>query len=111
VGVIAPLLIPADVRADRLMDLGYAHWRQRLGHIGPENIDMWWTSTSESEAAANAEDMADRIRADALPLLNRLATIDALAAVWAAGQSPGLTAMQRQHLLRQFEASTRGERR
>jgi hypothetical protein len=49
--------------------------RARLGSLGPERADRWWTIDASSRVVA---DIAARLRDDALPFFARFATRDAI---------------------------------
>jgi hypothetical protein len=99
VGVFAPELVYADVRDLTKPSIGMAHWRMRLGSLSPENQDLWWHVASSAEAAAAATDIAARTHKFALPALDQLADLSALAVLWHSGRCPGLTEGQRAEFL------------
>ena len=53
--------------------------RERLGKLGPEHEDMWWTLGVPYDGAA---EVCHRIERDALPFLARFETRDALLNQW-----------------------------
>ena len=83
--------LPALADEGAKPDVWAAHWRERLGFLMPDPTDRWWEARSDREAAAAALEISDALRTFALPVLDSLATADALAALWRAGRSPGLT--------------------
>jgi len=99
VGIFAPDLVYEDVRDVTKPSIGMAHWRMRLGSLSPENQDLWWRVSSTAEAEAAAADIATRTQKFALPALDQLADLSALAALWQSGQCPGLTEFQRAEFL------------
>jgi hypothetical protein len=103
VGVFAPELVYPDVRDITKPSIALAHWRTRLGSLSPENKDLWWHVASFGEAATAAADIADRTHKFALPALDQLADLSALAVLWKSGQSPGLTEFQRVELLSRLQ--------
>ncbi len=60
-----------------------AHWQQRIGFLLPERNDKWWTVGSDAEAREVGAEVADSLRQEALPCLERLASTAALRAHWA----------------------------
>lgn len=99
IGVFAPALIYADVRATTKPSIPLAHWRKRLGFLSPENEDTWWKVRTSQQAEAVAIDIATRIECFALPALGQLQQLNALVSLWQGGQSPGLTEHQRKEFL------------
>jgi hypothetical protein len=83
--------VPALADNGAKPDIWAAHWRERLGFLMPDPTDRWWEACSDREAAAAALEIGHALRTFALPVLDSLATADALAALWRSGRSPGLT--------------------
>ncbi|HZM90009.1 MAG TPA: DUF4304 domain-containing protein [Blastocatellia bacterium] len=83
--------IPALADDGAKPDIWAAHWRERLGFLMPNATDRWWEARSDREAAAAALEIGHALRTFALPVLDSLATADAVAALWRSGRSPGLT--------------------
>jgi hypothetical protein len=77
-----------------------AHWRERIGHLGPERYDKWWVAQNADEAISVGEEVAASIRQWGLPALGMLASQRALLQLWQSGASPGLTAMERDRYIR-----------
>ena len=75
------------------------HWRQRLGHLGPANRDVWWEVRSEAEAVATAVEIVGLIREFALPALDHLSSTAKLRALWESDGAPGLTDQTRRRYL------------
>jgi len=84
---------------DAWSDIGGAHWAQRVGHFMAIPSDHWWTCNSDEEAKRAGEQIAALLERAALPEIERLASAEALRALWASGQSPGLTEKQRTDFL------------
>ena len=79
-----------------------SHWRQRIGFFLPEPRDHWWECASDDEARRAGEEIATLLAANALPVVEQLATPVALSALWSSGHSPGLTDNQRVEYLSQL---------
>jgi hypothetical protein len=82
-----------------------AHWRERIGFFLPEQQDYWWLCSSAEDARRAGQEIATLLEERALPVMESLASPIAIAALWASGQSPGLTERQRvENLTRLTEA-------
>jgi hypothetical protein len=75
------------------------HWRQRIGQFMPGRPDHWWLCQNEEAARRAGEEITAILETAALPEMERLASPEALRALWATGRSPGLTERQRQEFL------------
>ncbi len=99
VGVFAYELVYPDVRDVRKPSIPEAHWRQRLGFLSPEKIDLWWEVSTQEQSVSAAQDIANRLTCYALPALSELSNLEALAMLWLSGRCPGLTDYQRKKYL------------
>ena len=104
------------IRVERLADrpgssVWEAHWRERIGFFLPAPHDHWWVCASDDEARLAGRGIADLLESRALPEMERLSSLTALAALWSSGRSPGLTEGQRIDYLSQLRAPHRGRRR
>src|SRR6188768_593028 len=61
VGVYAPGLPERSSRTPIKAAIPIAHWRKRLGHLCPENNDLWWEVSTPDQAVAVAADIANRL--------------------------------------------------
>ncbi len=104
VAVFIPALVYEDSRATTKPTVAAAHWRQRLGYLGPEREDTWWSATNAKESAANGQDIRLKLTRYALPLLDELSSAAAVASLWSEGRSPGLTEHQRKEYLARLNA-------
>ena len=84
-------------------ELSSAHWRERLGLLMPQRIDYWWEISSDHDAERATRQIVEAIRTHAVPEFEQLVTRNALAALWRAGRSPGLTAFQIKRYLDRIE--------
>lgn len=78
---------------------GDGHWRKRIGSFMEKPSDYWWACRSDEDAIEVGKRIAMLLETAALPEMERLASAEALAALWASGQSPGLTQIQRDRYL------------
>lgn len=78
------------------------HWRQRIGRFMADPRDHWWLCRNDEEARRAGEEIAAILEEAALPEMERLASDEALKALWIAGHSPGLTEHQRLEYLRRL---------
>jgi hypothetical protein len=78
-----------------------AHWRERIGHLSPQQTDLWWVIDSPECAQRVGEEIANLIQRWGLPAINELTTQGSLIKLWSSGSSPGITdLMRRQYLSR-----------
>ncbi|MGJ4883321.1 DUF4304 domain-containing protein [Bradyrhizobium sp. HKCCYLRH1065] len=78
---------------------GDGHWRKRIGEFMDKPSDYWWTCRNSEDAVQAGKRIAMLLETAALPEMEHLASAESLAALWASGQSPGLTQMQRNRYL------------
>jgi len=83
-----------ELAADATASVEGAHWRQRIGNLGPEHSDFWWHIHDEQSLHEACVDLLRRVEAHALPALALMASSGALLVLWKSGRSPGLTAVQ-----------------
>jgi hypothetical protein len=102
VAVFAPALVYPDVRDTTKASVAGSHWRQRLGNLSPEHTDLWWEANSTETAHVAALDICQRIERYAVPALAKVASLHSLYRLWATGESPGVTALQRSEYLAQL---------
>jgi hypothetical protein len=96
VGVLSETLETARGRTVTTPTWPDCHWRERIGHLAPAKTDLWWDIDSESAAVSCAAEITALVHDHVLPVLEVLDTTAGLVALWRSGQSPGLTARQRQ---------------
>jgi hypothetical protein len=80
-----------------------AHWRARLGTLGPERSDTWWHADDFAAADQAAIEIVGRIEEYAFPALQQLGNTSDLLKLWRTGSSPGLTALQADRFRRRLE--------
>ena len=78
---------------------GDGHWRTRIGSFMEKPSDYWWACRSDEDAIQAGKRITMLLETAALPEMERLASAEALAALWVSGQSPGLTQIQRDRYL------------
>lgn len=71
------------------------HWRRRLGHLSPENRDVWWTLEDEASSALAGTQVNRWLEDYGLPELDKLGNDVALRDLWLTKRSPGLTDTER----------------
>jgi hypothetical protein len=69
------------------------HWNERLGFLGPQHDDVWWTVSSGSREAM--AEVVTLLRQYGIPELERLSSDVALRDLWLTGRSPELTEPRR----------------
>ncbi len=102
VGIFAPEVVYPDTREFTKPSLATAHWRERIGFLGSEQKDLWWSVRTPSEANAVASDLADRVCIHALPALATLPNLASLVELWKAGRSPGVPPKLRDDFLQRL---------
>ena len=81
-----------------------AHFRTRIGAILPTKGDKWWELQPKSDLDKIADELLKILEEEALPYLHKIASDDALAALWAGKTAPGLTDAQRVRYLQIIRA-------
>jgi hypothetical protein len=79
-----------------------AHWHQRIGHLLPDNSDVWWSIRTVAEGRLVAAEVVRCVEQVGLPALAQVSTVAALQQLWKSGRSPGLTGGQRAQYLQQL---------
>ena len=69
--------------------VGDYHWKERLGFLGPQRDDIWWTVSSRSREPM--VEVVALLMESGIPELDRLSSDIALRDLWLTGRSPGLT--------------------
>jgi len=98
-----PALVPEDVRDSRKPAVAGAPWRKRLGSVCPEHTDLWWQAFELHAARAIASEIAARVEQFGLPALDGVPNARALAALWRAGSTPGLTRVEASKLAAELQ--------
>lgn len=71
------------------------HWRQRLGRLLPAQRDVWWSVRDEQTAKSVCDEIASGLTDIAFPVLEAMASSDALVKAWQVGRGEGLTEYER----------------
>lgn len=90
VAVFAPAVLYPDIRDITKPSVGLAHWRERIGFLGNEQVDLWWNVHNDFEAQEAAAELTQRVRTHALPALAKLPNLASLVELWRTGRSPGV---------------------
>lgn len=98
IGVVYGRLLnhPESLTKSRIID---AHLRQRIGHLMPCRRDMWWDISQQTESEELAKEVCRTLTEFAVPYILQYLSVDAIRTLWASGQSPGLTELQRKEYL------------
>jgi Domain of unknown function (DUF4304) len=108
IGIFAPAVVYEDIRAQTKPSIPAAHWRERIGFLSAEQVDLWWEVGELPRAKAVAVEVAHRVRRDALPRLQSVPNLSALVQLWLSGSSPGIPPKLRQDFLHRLGYGTRG---
>jgi hypothetical protein len=76
-------------------DIWDTQLRVRLGHLMPENNDIWWTVDQETNVDELGQLISDLVTKFAIPAIQAYITDESLRDLWIAGKSPSLTEFQR----------------
>jgi len=76
-------------------DIWETHWRSRIGHLMPENEDVWWSIDQETEFEKLGQSLLGKIETFLLPNLHKIISDTALRDLWLSGKAPSLTDFQR----------------
>ena len=90
---------PAGAAKARIID---AHLRQRIGMLLPTRPDKWWDAVADPEPVI--KEIVELLTTIGIPHLEGFLTTEALISLWESGQSPGLTAVQRDRNLAKLKA-------
>ena len=72
-----------------------SHWRIRIGRLLPERQDKWWVLSANQPLEPLLSELKNCISMYAIPELENHITDEQLCQNWLAGNSPGLTEIQR----------------
>lgn len=78
VGVLSKTVTPTEGGFVPTPGLWACKWRKRLGYLGPEQTDKWWTVESQSDADRVFAEMKDLLERYALRMLARISTQEEL---------------------------------
>jgi hypothetical protein len=84
-----------DERKSKRTPVELCHWRMRLGRTLEVSADTWWELCEPADIPVAGRDQQEILRTRALPLMERMASDEALRSEWRAGRAPGLTELQR----------------
>lgn len=81
------------------------HLRQRIGYLTREAADKWWEVNKATRVDVLSAEIASLVVSIAVPYLERYVHTKDLIALWAGGESPGLTDVLRLRYLARLKAS------
>ena len=80
------------------------HLQERIGFLLDEPDDVWWSIEPGTDGDRLADEVSDLVATSAVPYLRQYLTTEALIELWASGESPGMTNIQRERFLRQLRS-------
>ena len=99
--VCGALLDPGGVTISAAKEYD-GHLRQRIGPLMRGGADKWWEISSATRIDVLSAEITNLVVSVAVPYLERYVRTGDLTALWEAGQSPGLTEIQRVRFLAQL---------
>ena len=91
-GVYVPEVGLYTLPARTFVTESYCCIRARLGHLGPEQADLWWEIRSD---AGTAHDVSRRLQIYGMPFLERFGSRDRILSEWARTRSLTLESADR----------------
>lgn len=76
-------------------DIWDTQWRMRIGHLMPENNDMWWNIDQKTNIDELGNTLVNIVTNYALPAIREFIHDENLRDLWLSGKSPSLTETQR----------------
>jgi len=76
-------------------DIWDCHWQVRIGHLLPDNKDIWWTILAETNVDQLAQDIQKYTIKLGIPEIQKYLSDGALRDLWLTDKSPSLTKVQR----------------
>ena len=70
-------------------------FRMRLGHLLPENKDVWWSLDQDTNIESMGRFIQDLVVIYALPTVEKYIADESLRDLWMTGNSPSLTEIER----------------
>jgi hypothetical protein len=89
------LLNFSGLRESEVPNIEQCQWRKRLGFFLPTPLDTWWRIDAMTSPAAVGEEILDALLRLALPQMKKFMSDANLRELWASGESPGLTEVER----------------
>lgn len=86
---------PGECSTVRGLDVWHCHYQIRVGQLGPEPFDKWWSTADEDTIPPLVSDATGMLVTYGLPNLYSLASDEALRDLWLSGNAPSLTNMAR----------------
>lgn len=85
-----------------------AHLRVRVGMLLPDRPDKWWEINVSTDCDSLIRELSALLLAEGSPYVKRYLDPEAVITLWESGQSPGLTAVQRNRFLTRLIEKRRG---
>lgn len=82
-----------------------AHWRERIGYFRTVPDDHWWNCANDEDAQQAGKEIAHLLEYRGLPAMEKLASPEALAGLWASGQYGKLNEYERDKYLAELLAA------
>lgn len=76
-------------------DIWDTQWRERIGHLMPENDDKWWNLDQKTSPDELGSTLLNILTSYALPAIREFIHDENLRNLWLSGKSPSLTETQR----------------
>jgi hypothetical protein len=89
------LLNFSGLRESEVPNIEQCQWRKRLGFFFPTPSDTWWRIDAMTSPIAAGEEFLDALLTLALPQMKEFMVDANLKELWASGESPGLTEVER----------------
>jgi hypothetical protein len=89
------LLEFSGIRASDLPCIDECQWRKRLGFFSPEPSDTWWRIDATTSPTVVGAEILDALLRLAVPEMKKFMSDANLRALWASGEAPGLTEVER----------------
>jgi hypothetical protein len=82
-------------QATQVPSIDRCQWRKRLGFFLPKPSDTWWRIDATTRPTAIAEEILDALLKLAFPEMKKFMADANLRELWASGDAPGLTEVER----------------
>lgn len=97
------ILVMYKELSDHFQAQGGAHFSERIGAYLPGRPDKWWLIDDDVDVEVLCDELNGLIEAVVLPRVLSVMDNDGLIDLWESGQSPGLTAGQRDRYLEKWK--------
>jgi hypothetical protein len=100
--IVCGRLLDSDARPLALAQEVDGHLRERIGFLLDDPEDTWWSIEPWTDSEQLAAEISDLIVTRGVPYLIRYLRTEALIELWASGESPGVTDLERDRFLREL---------